>query len=80
MPAHNVGDLLGMHEHAAHFGGLVGTAEPASDPLVGPAAGTWPGQDCREVAGGKADQRVFRGQCRHHHFAGLVEKPHDLRL
>ena len=32
----DLGDLLGMDKHAAHLGRLIGAAEPALDPVVGP--------------------------------------------
>src|SRR5215472_6633248 len=54
--------LLRVHEHAAHLRRLVGTAKPALDPVVRSAA--WArSRHCRgKIAGGKTDQRIFRGQ------------------
>ena len=43
MPAHDLGDLRRMDEHAAHLRRLVGAAEPAADALVGAAGRAGPG-------------------------------------
>src|SRR6266851_6536171 len=51
VPPGDFGDLRGLHEHSLHLGGLVGAAHPAADAHVGAAAGAWPRQYRREVAG-----------------------------
>ena len=50
--------LLGMHEEAAHLGGLVGAAHPALDAHVRAPAGARARQHRRQVAGGEAHQRI----------------------
>ncbi len=71
MAPQDVGNLLGMDEHAAHLCRLVGAAKPPLDPVVGPAARARAGQHRREITGGKADQRIFRCQRRYDDFADL---------
>ena len=53
---------------------LVGPAEPAADALVGAAARAAAGQHRRQIAGGEADQRVFRGQRGDHDLADLARR------
>ena len=40
----HISHLAGVHEHAAHFGGLIGAAHPAFDAVVSAASGAVPGQ------------------------------------
>ena len=82
----DVGDLPGVYKHAAYFGGLVGSAHPALDARVAAPAGTGPGQDGRQVASAKSDQRVIGVECGHHHLTDLALRhriagawPHDLQ-
>ena len=72
MAADDVVDLRGMHEHAAHLGGLIGPAQPALDPHVGAAAGAHAGEHCRQIAGGEPDQRVLGIEHGHQHLADLA--------
>ena len=50
--------LPGLHEHAAHFGGLVCAAQPAFDAHIGAACRAVARQDGGKVARAKTDQRV----------------------
>ena len=52
--AGNLGDLHGVDEHSAHLGGLIGAAETAADPLVGPPTWAQTGQYRRQVTGREA--------------------------
>ena len=54
----DLGDLLGMHEHALDLGGLVGAAHPALDAHVGAPAGRSARQHRREIAGREPDHRI----------------------
>ena len=81
----DLGDLLGMHEHALDLGGLVGAAEPALDAHVGAPARARARQHRRQVAGGEADHRVVAVEGGDHHLADLARRhriagarPHDL--
>ena len=64
--------LAGMHEHAPHLGGLIGTTHPAFDALIGAPRGAVARQDGGEVAGAKTDEGVVGVQGGHHQLAHLA--------
>ena len=67
--AQHLGDLVGMHEEAAHLGRLVRAPHPAPDAHVRAAAGARVGQHGRKIAGAESDQRVIAIEGRDDHFA-----------
>ena len=58
-----------MDKHAFDFGGLVGASHPAFDTAIGAPTGRAAHGKGREVAGGKAHQRVSGVERRDQHFA-----------
>ena len=66
-------DLRRVHKHALDLGGLVGAAQPALDAAIAAPATAGAVQKRRQIAGGKAHQRVGavvqRGD---HHLADIA--------
>ena len=82
----DLGDLLGMHEHALDLGRLVGAAEPALDAHVGAPARARAGQHGRQVAGRQPDHRIVAVERGDDDLADLAvghgiagAGPHDLQ-
>ena len=72
MSAKDFGDLVGMHEHAAHLGRLVGAPHPSADAQVGAPARARTGKHRGQVAGGEAHQRIVRIEGCNYNFADLA--------